>query len=188
MAAMGEPVRVTLPASREALSALRCGDAVLLSGVVHTARDATHARLAGELSASGILPFGLEGQALFYAGPTAPSPGRPAGSIGPTTSGRMDAHTPALLEAGITAMIGKGPRSEKVRTAIAEHGAVYFVCVGGAAALLGTKVTAAELVAYEDLGPEALLRLTVRDLPAFVAIDASGCDLYASAHDEWREE
>lgn len=184
---MSEPTRVTLPADREQLASLVCGEEVLLSGVLFTARDEAHRRIAEELAREGRLPHGLEGQALFYAGPTPPTPGRPAGSIGPTTSKRMDPYTPSLLRAGIVAVVGKGARSEAVREAFAETGAVYFAAVGGSAALLGSSVTAAEPVAYADLGTEALVRLEVRDLPVFVAIDATGRDLYAEAAAEWRE-
>lgn len=183
---MSEPVRVSLPASRDDLAGLRAGDEVLISGTVYTARDATHERLSAELAREGALPYGLAGQALFYAGPTPAIPGRPAGSVGPTTGARMDAHTPALLRAGIAAVIGKGARSDAVRLAFAEAGAVYFAAVGGSAALLGSCVTAAETVAYADLGTEALVRLELRDLPAFVAIDSAGGDLYASAAAGWR--
>lgn len=185
---MGEPRQVALPAPREELAALRCGDAVELSGVLYTARDATHARLVEELERDGELPYGLAGQALFYAGPTPATPDRPAGSVGPTTAKRMDPWTPRLLRAGVGATLAKGPRSEEVRLAIVESGAVYFAAVGGAAALLGARVLAAETVAYPELGPEALVRLTVERLPAFVAIDVTGCDLYSTAAAEWREE
>jgi fumarate hydratase class I/fumarate hydratase subunit beta len=176
---MEGPVRVDLPASRETLSGLSAGDEVRLHGVVYAARDATHQRLLEALAGDGVLPHGLEGATLFYAGPSPPAAGRPAGAVGPTTAKRMDKATPALLEAGIGATIGKGPRSEPVRRACARHGAVYFAAVGGIAALLATKVVASEPVAYEELGPEALTRLTLEDFPAFVAIDASGGDLFA---------
>ncbi len=180
------PIEVSLPATREALAGLRAGDAVLLSGPVYTARDATHERLVTEVRLAGELPFGLAGQTLFYAGPTPPAAGRPAGSVGPTTSRRMDPATPSLLKAGIVATIGKGARSEEVRRACAEYGAVYFVTVGGAAALLATHVTAAEPVAYPELGTEALVRLELERFPAFVAIDARGENLYLAAALEWR--
>lgn len=169
-----EPTPVTFPASRQDLAYLRAGDAVLLSGDVYTARDATHARIAAEAAAEGELPYGLAGQTLFYAGPTPPAAGRPAGAIGPTTAARMDEWTPDFLRAGIVATIGKGPRSDKVASACEETGSVYFAAVGGAAALLATHVTAIEIVAYEDLGPEALLRVTLDAMPAFVAIDSGG--------------
>jgi len=184
---MNEPTRVTLPATHEDLAALRAGDEVLLSGTVYTARDATHLRLAAEVDRTGVLPYGLQGQTLFYAGPTPAAAGRPVGSVGPTTAKRMDAWTPGLLSAGITATIGKGARSEAVRLAHAESGAVYFAAVGGAAALLATHVRTAETVAYADLGTEALVRMEIAEMPAFVAIDSQGNDLYASASAEWRQ-
>ncbi len=183
-----EPIRVALPATRDGLARLSAGDEVLLSGPVFTARDATHERLLAEIDGGGELPFGLAGATLFYAGPTPPAAGRPAGAVGPTTARRMDAATPALLRAGIVATIGKGRRSEAVREACAETGSVYFAAVGGAAALLATHVEAAEPVAWDDLGTEALVKLTLREFPVFVAIDAAGHDLYAQAPAQWREE
>ena len=180
------PIRVDLPASPEALAALRLGDAVRLFGDVFTARDAGHERLAAALEREGELPFGLAGQVLFYAGPTPATPGYPAGSVGPTTAHRMDSVTPSLLRAGIVATIGKGSRSREVRAAFAETGAVYFAAVGGAAALLGRHVIAAAPVAWPELGTEALVRLTLDDFPAFVAIDVLGGDLYETAPRSWR--
>lgn len=178
---MSEPVRITLPEDLTALRALRAGTQVRLSGPVFTARDATHARLVAELERDGRLPYGLEGQVLFYAGPTPPAAGRPAGAVGPTTAKRMDAWTPALLAAGIAATIGKGARSEAVRAACVEHGAVYLAAVGGAAALFATHVVSAEPIAYPELGTEALMRMDLVDLPVWVALDAEGNDLYAEA-------
>jgi len=184
---MHEPRALLLPASRADLAGLRAGDEVLLTGPVFTARDATHARLVAETGAhAGVVPYGLDGQTLFYAGPTPPAAGRPAGSVGPTTAKRMDAWTPTLLEAGIVAVIGKGARSEAVRAAFAATGSVYFAAVGGSAALLATKVRAATPVAYPDLGTEALVRLDLDRFPVVVAIDASGNDLYADAASQWR--
>ena len=185
----GIPLAVlSLPPSAEELAALRAGDEVLLSGPVYTARDATHERLLAALDASGQLPFGLAGQVLFYAGPTPPAAGRPAGSVGPTTAKRMDAATPRLLQAGVAATIGKGARSEAVREACKANGAVYFAAVGGAAALLATHVTSAEPVAWPELGTEALVRMVLDSFPVFVAIDTLGNDLYADAPREWRAE
>jgi tartrate/fumarate subfamily iron-sulfur-dependent hydro-lyase beta chain len=181
-------VDLRLPATTGELASLIAGQEVRLSGTVYTARDATHARIVDELNRSGELPFGLAGQTLFYAGPTPAAAGRPAGAVGPTTARRMDAWTPRLLEAGITATIGKGHRSEAVRRACAEYGAVYFAAVGGAAALLATRVCAAEAIAWADLGTEALVRMELDDFPAFVAIDARGGDLYELAPDAWRTE
>ena len=182
---MSDAVRITLPVGGETLRALPVGTAVLLSGPVYTARDATHARLAAELEATGSLPYGLAGQVLFYAGPTPPAAGRPAGAVGPTTAKRMDAWTPALLAAGIIATIGKGARSEAVRRACVERGAVYLAAVGGAAALLARHVTSAVTVAYPELGTEALVRMELDGLPVWVAIDAGGRDLYAESRAEW---
>ena len=178
---MPDPIRVALPPSREALSTLRSGDEVLLSGPVFTARDATHLRLIAALDATGELPHGLEGQVLFYAGPTPGAAGRPVGAVGPTTAKRMDDATPRLLASGIAATIGKGARSGAVRQACIETGAVYFAAVGGAAALLARHVVDAEPIAWPELGTEALVRLTLKDFPVFVAIDTLGGDLYAEA-------
>ncbi|MDA3936826.1 MAG: FumA C-terminus/TtdB family hydratase beta subunit [Actinomycetota bacterium] len=178
--------RVTLPLSSHDAASLRVGDEVLLSGPVFTARDATHARLVAELEACGELPYGLDGQVLFYAGPTPPAAGRPVGSVGPTTAKRMDSFTPALLQAGVRGMIGKGVRSPAVREACVQFGAVYFAAVGGSAALLATRVISSETVAYAELGTESLTRMELKDFPVFVAIDATGADLYASAANEWR--
>jgi tartrate/fumarate subfamily iron-sulfur-dependent hydro-lyase beta chain len=182
---MSAPVKITLPDEAELLTLLPAGTPVALSGVVYTARDATHERLTTELDRLGRLPYGLEGQTLFYAGPTPPAAGRPAGAVGPTTAKRMDAWTPRLLRAGIVATIGKGARSDEVREACVETGSVYLAAVGGAAALLATHVTAAETIAYADLGTEALVRMTLQDFPAWIAIDAKGADLYADARVEW---
>lgn len=181
------PIRVDLSAGRAAFADLRAGDDVMLYGPVFTARDATHARLLAELETTGSLPFALEGTTLFYAGPTPPAAGRPAGAVGPTTASRMDGATPVLLRAGIAATIGKGARSQAVRDACTETGSVYFAAVGGAAALLATYIESAEVVAWEDLGTEALVRMELAGLPAFVAIDVTGSDLYAEAPCDWRE-
>lgn len=180
------PIRLALPAPRESLSELRVGDAVLLSGPVFTARDATHERVVAELRASGVLPHGLAGQTLFYAGPTPPAAGRPVGAVGPTTASRMDAWTPELLEAGVVAMIGKGRRSEAVRAACVRTGSVYFAAVGGAAAFLAAHVASSTPLAYPELGTEALCQMELVDFPVFVAIDAHGGDLYLDAPVEWR--
>ncbi len=185
---MKAPIRVDLPASKGALSALRLGDEVELFGDVFTARDATHQRLVSELEAGGSLPHGLEGEAIFYAGPTPAAAGRPVGSVGPTTARRMDAQTPPLLDAGVAVTIGKGPRGDAVREACARNGAVYLAALGGAAALLATTVVAAEVVAYPELGPEALVRMTLSGFPAIVAIDSTGQDFFARAHAEWLSE
>lgn len=171
-------IELTLPCSPAALASLKAGDEVRLSGTVYTMRDAGHQRALEHLRREGELPFDLAGQTLFYAGPTPAAAGRPLGSVGPTTASRMDFATPELMRAGIVATIGKGKRSADVADACQATGGVYLAAVGGIAALLARHVTASELVAWEDLGTEALRRLTVEDLPAYVAIDAQGRDLY----------
>jgi len=183
-----EPIRLDLPASRSALAELRAGDEVRLFGPVYTARDAGHALLLEAIERDGELPFGLAGQTLFYAGPTPATAEYPAGSVGPTTARRMDFAMRAVLDAGIVAVIGKGSRGPEVRDAFTDNGAVYFAAVGGAAALLGTHVTAAEPIAWPELGTEALVRLTLDDFPVFVALDVVGTDLYETAPLEWRTD
>lgn len=183
---MSDPVRMMLPAGVEAFADLVAGDEVLLSGPVYTARDATHLRILGELERTGVLPFGLAGQVLFYAGPTPAAAGRAVGSVGPTTAKRMDAFTPQLLDAGVVATIGKGARSGDVRDACVRTGAVYFAAVGGSAALLARHVSSVEPIAWSDLGTEALVRMELDEFPVFVAIDSRGADLYASAPAAWR--
>jgi fumarate hydratase class I/fumarate hydratase subunit beta len=185
---MADVIDIELPVSRATLALLHAGDEVRLSGPVYTARDAGHERLLAALERDGELPFGLAGHTLFYAGPTPPAAGRPVGAVGPTTAKRMDAATPALLRAGIVASIGKGARAEEVRLACIETGSVYFAAVGGAAALLARHVIAAEPVAWDDLGTEALVRMTLDRFPVFVAIDAKGADLYATAPEAWRAQ
>lgn len=175
---MSDAIRLTLPLTREDLAALTAGDEVLLSGPVFTMRDAGHRRALEALKTTGELPFDLAGQTLLYAGPTPAAAGRALGSMGPTTASRMDFATPQLMEAGIVTTIGKGKRDPLIAEACHREGGVYFACVGGIAALLATHVTDAETIAWEDLGTEALRRLTVKDLPAFVAIDTAGRDLY----------
>jgi len=177
--------RVTVPfvcpqdASR-ILSTLEAGERVLLSGVVYTARDAAHNRLVECVEKGCRLPFDLEGQVVYYAGPCPARPGHVIGSIGPTTSGRMDPYTPVLLSRGLKGMIGKGARNRETREAIVRYGAVYFVTVGGIGALLSKRVRKAEVVAYPDLGPEAIYRLEISDFPAIVGIDVRGNDVYSS--------
>jgi fumarate hydratase class I/fumarate hydratase subunit beta len=168
---------IQLPATREALAPLRAGDEVRLFGSIYTMRDAGHARALDFLGKEGALPFGLAGQALFYAGPTPARAGKPFGAIGPTTASRMDFATPQLLEAGITLVLGKGRRSPAVVEACRRTGSVYLVAVGGAAAYLAQFVQDAQLVAWEDLGTEALRKLTLTGLPAFVGIDSQGNEL-----------
>lgn len=175
-----EPIRLTLPLSKSDLAKLEIGQEVLLTGPVYTSRDAGHARILEALRQTGELPHGLAGQTIFYAGPTPAAAGRPLGSVGPTTASRMDFATPQLMDAGMAACLGKGKRSPKVIEACKRNGSVYLACVGGIAALLAKCVVSSELVAWEDLGTEALRRLELRDFPCFVAIDVQGNDLYRS--------
>lgn len=169
---------IKTPITTEDLKDLRTGDKVLVSGIIYTARDAAHARLVQLLDEGRELPMDLQGQIIYYAGPTPARPGRVSGSVGPTTSCRMDPYAPRLIEQGIKGMIGKGSRSLEVRKAMQTHGAVYFAAVGGAAALIAERVQSAELVAYEDLGAEAIHRLTVEEFPVIVVNDIYGGDLY----------
>jgi fumarate hydratase subunit beta len=180
------PIHLTAPLSLEDVKGLHAGDSVLLSGVVYTARDAAHERMAKAIEKGEPLPVSLKGQTLYYAGPTPTPPGKAVGSIGPTTSTRMDAYTPLLLSLGLRAMIGKGKRSLKVVTAMQEHPAVYFAAVGGAAALMAQCVTSCEVVAYEDLGTESIKRLTLKDLPLIVAVDCCGNDYYELGQQRYR--
>ena len=170
--------KLSTPLSEADVLSLKAGDHVLLSGVVYTARDAAHLRMMDLLREGRPLPVDLEGQVIYYAGPTPTPPGRAVGSIGPTTSTRMDASTPTLLAHGLRGMIGKGGRSEKVIEAMKEHKAVYFAAVGGAAALMAQCVTSLEVVCWDDLGPESVKRLTLNDLPLVVAVDAQGNDAF----------
>lgn len=157
---------------------LRAGDRVLIRGTVYTARDAAHQRMVELLAKNEELPIDIAGQLIYYAGPSPAPPGRPIGSIGPTTSGRMDSFTPALLALGLKGMLGKGRRSQEVRQAITEHKAVYLAALGGAAALMSVSVKSAEIAAWEDLGAEAIYKLEVEDMPAYVINDCHGGDLY----------
>lgn len=184
---MSEARHISLPGEIGALRSLPAGTPVVLSGPVYAARDATHERLVAALERDGVLPYGLHGQVLFYAGPSPAAAGRAAGAVGPTTAKRMDSWTPRLLEAGIAATLGKGARSEAVRAACAATGAVYLAAVGGAAALLATHVRTIDVVAYPELGAEALVRMELDGFPAWVAIDASGRDLYAEARAEYAD-
>jgi fumarate hydratase class I/fumarate hydratase subunit beta len=163
------------------LSALRSGDQCLLSGPVFTVRDATCKRLLDELDKTGTLPYGLQGQMIFFAGPTPARADRPVGSIGPTTSRRMDNATVVLMDAGVSASLGKGDRGDAVVQACARNNGVYFGAVGGIAALLAQHVEDAQVVAYPELGTEALIKLQLKDFPVFVALDTQGVDWYEEA-------
>ena len=171
---------MSFPADKAELSKLRAGDKLTVSGTIYTARDAAHKRLT-ELIASGEeLPLDIRGAAIYYAGPTPEKPGQVIGSCGPTTSGRMDAYAPGLLDRGLAVMIGKGDRNAAVIDAIVRNGAVYLAAMGGAGALMGSCVKAARIVCYEDLGCEAIRELKVENMPLTVVIDSQGDDLYKS--------
>ena len=172
--------KLTTPVVRKDLDQLRAGDTVLLSGVVYTARDAAHKRMMELLDKGEALPFPVEGSALYYVGPTPERPGEIIGSAGPTTSGRMDAYSPRLLDLGQAVMIGKGARNQAVKEAVMRNGAVYLAALGGAGALMAACVKRLEIVCWEDLGCEAVRRLEVADMPLTVILDAHGGDLYQS--------
>jgi len=170
--------RISTPLTEEKAKDLKAGDTVLLSGVIYTARDAAHKRLVELLEKGEELPIDVKDQIIYYVGPTPAKPGMALGSAGPTTSYRMDAYSPTLIEQGLRGMIGKGLRGKEVVDSIIKHKAVYFAAIGGAAALIGKAVKKADLVAYEDLGAEAIRRLEVEDLPVVVVIDSEGNNLY----------
>lgn len=170
--------KITLPLTSKTLESLKAGDNVLLSGVLYVARDAAHRRMIETLDRGEPLPFDIKDQTLYYMGPSPAPPGRVIGSAGPTTSTRMDAYTPRLLAAGLKGMIGKGVRSPEVKEALKKHKAVYLAAVGGAGALISKTIIKSEVVAYPDLGPEAVLNLEVKDFPAVVINDIYGGDLY----------
>ena len=172
--------KLTTPVTKSDLAPLRAGDTVLLSGVVYTGRDAAHKRMMELLDAGEPLPFPVAGSALYYVGPTPERPGDVIGSAGPTTSGRMDAYSPRLLDLGQAIMIGKGARNEAVARSVVQNGAVYLAALGGAGALMAASVEELEVVCWEDLGCEAVRRLVVRDMPLTVVLDAHGGNLYES--------
>lgn len=166
------------PLDAETIENLRAGDFVSISGTIYTARDAAHKRMDETLRKGDSLPIELENNIIYYLGPSPAREGRPIGSAGPTTSGRMDKYTPELLDLGLKGMIGKGRRSAAVKEAIVRNGCVYFAAIGGAGALLSKAITSSEVIAYEDLGTEAVRKLEVVDFPAIVVVDALGNDLY----------
>jgi fumarate hydratase subunit beta len=182
------PIRITTPLSDEVVLSLRAGHSVLISGAIYTARDAAHRRMAEALERGEELPFDIRGQVIYYVGPTPAPPGRVIGAAGPTTAGRMDAYAPQLVSLGLKGMIGKGPRSEAVKAALQQHKAVYFGAIGGAGAYLAQRVLSAELIAYEDLGTEAIRRLVVEEFPAIVINDCHGGDAYEQGRAQWRRE
>lgn len=170
--------KIQTPLTEDVIETLKCGDLVEITGFIYTARDAAHKRLVELVDGGKPLPFEIQGAVIYYVGPTPAKPGKVIGSAGPTTSYRMDSYAPKLLEMGLKGMIGKGKRSQEVRDAIIKHKGVYFASTGGAAALLARQIKSAEIVAYEDLGPEAVRKLYVEDFPAIVVNDVYGGDLY----------
>ena len=181
-----DPIRLEAPLSMEDIETLRCGDVVRLNGTLYTARDAAHARMKVAIEAGEPLPFDLEGQVVYFTGPAPARPGQALGPTGPTTASRMDPHSPMLVERGLRGMIGKGSRSKAVLEAMREHGCAYFGAVEGTAALLADCVKEAEVIAYEDLGAEAIRRLVVEDFPVVVVNDLYGGDLYKEGRERWR--
>jgi fumarate hydratase subunit beta len=171
-------ISIKIPITKEQVGSLKAGDRVLLSGEIYTARDAAHKRMIEALNSGEAPPFPIEGAIIYYTGPTPAKPGKIIGAAGPTTSYRMDPYTPRLLDLGLSAMIGKGPRNPQVKEAIARNRSIYFAAIGGAGALIAKSVKKVELIAYGDLGTEAITKLTVEDFPVLVAIDSNGNDLY----------
>ncbi len=176
---------IQVPVSREEIKALRAGDSIFLTGTIYTARDAAHKRMQEALDAGESLPFDIRDNVIYYMGPSPAREGRPIGSAGPTTASRMDKYTPALLDLGLGAMIGKGKRSQAVSAAIVRNGSIYFAAAGGAGALLSKRILSSEVIAYDDLGTEAIRKLEVKDFPVIVVIDCEGNNLYEKAEKEY---
>lgn len=180
--------KITVPLSEEVAKELRSGDYVYLPGVIYTARDAAHKRMYEALQAGKSLPLDIKGNIIYYMGPSPAREGRPIGSAGPTTASRMDKYTPALLDLGMRGMIGKGKRTKDVVDAVVRNGAVYFAAVGGAGALLSQRIKSSEVIAYDDLGTEAIRKLEIEDFPVVVVIDSEGNNLYETAIEEYRRD
>lgn len=172
---------IGVPLTDEVAGSLRAGDYVYLTGVIYTARDAAHKRMYEALEQGKELPFDMRDNVIYYMGPSPAREGRPIGSAGPTTASRMDKYAPALLDLGLKGMIGKGKRNQAVKDAVVRNGAVYFAAVGGAGALLSRSIISSEVIAYDDLGTEAIRKLEVKDFPVIVVMDSVGNDLYATA-------
>jgi len=176
---------LTTPLTEEDTRKLKAGDVVYLSGVMYTARDAAHSRLVNLIEKGEELPFDLEGSVIYFVGPTPPKPGEPIGSAGPTTSYRMDSYSPTMLKNGSKGMIGKGKRNQAVKDACVKYGGIYFGATGGAGALLGKRIKSAEVIAYPELGPEAVRRIEVEDFPVTVVNDTYGNDLYEQGREQF---
>lgn len=178
---------INVPFDADIVKELKAGDYVYLTGTIYTARDAAHKRMYEALQNGETLPFDIEGNAIYYMGPSPAREGCPIGSAGPTTASRMDKYTPALLELGMRGMIGKGRRTEAVRESMMKNQAVYFAAVGGAGALLSKSILQAEVIAYEDLGTEAIRKLEIKDFPVIVVMDCEGNNLYDMAIEQYKE-
>ena len=179
-------MEISTPLTDDVIEQLHAGDRVTISGIIYVARDAAHKRMIAALEGGDPLPFDPQGQVVYYMGPSPPKPGAPIGSAGPTTSYRMDPHAPRLMEVGLKGMIGKGGRSPAVREAMQKYKAVYFATIGGAAALIARSIKEAEVIAYDDLGAEALRRLKVQGFPAIVVNDIHGGDAYEAGQKRYR--
>lgn len=184
---MTNKIHITTPLTDEIISNLKSGDEVLISGTIYTARDAAHKKLIDSISSGESLPFDIKNTIIYYVGPSPKKPGDVIGSAGPTTSYRMDAYTPTLLDLGLKGMIGKGSRNKNVVESIKKNHAVYFAAIGGAGALISSTIKSSEVIAYEELGPEAVHKLTVEDFPAIVVLDSSGNDLYIIEREKYKK-
>lgn len=178
---------INTPLTDEVINELKVGDRVLLNGIIYTGRDAAHKRLVEMIKNNEELPFELKGQAIYYVGPCPAKPGQVIGSAGPTTSGRMDAYSDILLDNGLKGMIGKGERSKNIIDSIIKNNAIYFAAIGGAGALLAEAIKEAEVIAFHDLGPEAIYRLRVESFPVTVVIDNKGNDLYKMGKEKYKK-
>jgi fumarate hydratase subunit beta len=185
---MSEPIKLTTPLSDDDVKKLKIGDKVSLNGIIYTGRDVVHKRLVELVDQEKPLPFDIKGQIIYYVGPSPAKPGQVIGSAGPTTSYRMDAYSPKLISIGLKAMIGKGKRGREVIDALVKYKAVYFAAVGGAGALIQKTIKKAEVIAYEEMGPEALRRLEVEEFPVIVVNDIYGEDLYQKGMEQYRRE
>lgn len=181
-------IEIVTPLTKEKAAELHAGDVVTITGTIYTARDAAHKRMIETLERGEELPISMENTILYYMGPSPAREGRPIGSAGPTTASRMDRYAPTLLDLGLIGMVAKGRRNEAVKEAVVRNGAVYFAAVGGAGALLSQRILASEVVAYDDLGPEAIRKLTVKDLPVIVVMDSQGNNLYDTAIEQYRKD
>jgi fumarate hydratase subunit beta len=184
---MADSIKISPPLTDDVIMRLKAGDRVLITGMIYTGRDMAHKYMVEGHRKGEKLPFDLKGQLLYYTGPTPAPPGRPIGSAGPTTSYRMDKYTPYLIELGLKGMIGKGPRGQEVKDAIKKNKAIYFAAIGGAGALISKAIRKAEVIAYPELGTEAVMRLVVEDFPAVVVNDIYGGDLYSLGVEKYRD-